>query len=88
VIPRNRNGQHLGKTSLFQGDEQDRTLAEKQHLVVLSILHCYLWIGGKKKKKRERVHLILEGKGQNRWDRLRDSRHCHFVLAVMTCYLY
>lgn len=33
------------------------------------------------------VHLVLEGKGQNKWDRLRDSRHCHFVLAVMTCYL-
>lgn len=33
------------------------------------------------------VHLVLEGKGQNRWDHLRDSRHCHFVQAVMTCYL-
>lgn len=44
VIPRNRNDQHLEKTSLFQGDEQDHTLPEKQLLVVLNISHCYLWL--------------------------------------------
>jgi len=64
VIPRNRNGQHLGKTSLFQGDEQDRTLAEKQHLVVLSILHCYLWIGEKKKKREREFTSFWRAKGK------------------------
>lgn len=43
MIPRYRNGQHHGKTSILRGDGQDHTLAEKQLLVVLNILHCYLW---------------------------------------------